>query len=1125
MLAALAVLMSLALLGWGVWAFFDDADLGVLDQRASVISMFIGGLGLAATLWAQRRPQAGQVDALATTTGQASSSGSSSPTVAAMTDGMVIGHVSSAAQLSGPHHSSAKAERSIAVGGDVEAPVLSGDGVITFTGRSRGRPLSVTGDISHLVFAGDVQPPRRSLPDALHVPEPQGLTGLPRRPAAAFVGRDQALKDLRATLTAGAGAEVISQAVVGLGGVGKSELALQYAHRHRDDYRLVWWIDADTPDQIQSGLASLAQAIVAGADSAAAEQATTAEAAAWALAWMSSHQGWLIVFDNVEEVNHIETYLARLIAGHVLITTRRDIGWQHLGITPLRLELLERQASLALLAELLGPQAKGQAELLDQLAEQLGDLPLALTQAGAYITRTPRMSVTRYLRLLKDAPARMHAAAPAGDSVRVVATVWAVSCERIAAVDPLAVHLLQLLACYAPDNLPATVLDELDAEDDLAVGEALALLASYSLVTVTTSNDDPDAEDPQDLVSMHRLLQAAILAQLPDDQHDALQHRAADLLQAALPDNADHVGTWPAFRRLLPHARAVVPLDSPYLQQILDYLRQSGDHATGLAIQRDVYTHHLHRSGSNHPETLTARHNLADWTGEAGDAAAARDQLAALLPDRERALGTDHPSTLLTRQNLANWTGEAGDAAAARDQLATLLPIEEQARSAEHPDTLLTRHNLAHWTGQAGDAAAARDQLAALLPDRERVLGADHPSTLLTRYDLARWMGEAGDAAAARDQLAALLPDRERALGTDHPSTLLTRQNLANWTGEAGDAAAARDQLATLLPIEEQVRGAEHLETLLTRQNLAHWMGEAGDAAAARDQLAALLPIFERVQGAEHPITLTARHNLAQWTGQAGDAATARDQLTALLPDHERILGAEHPDTLTTRYNLAHWTGEAGDAAAARDQLTALLPIEEQVRGAEHPDTLTTRYNLVRLAGSVGDAAGARDQLAALLPIEEQVRGAEHPDTLTTRQNLANLTGQAGDAAAARDQLTALLSDYERILGAEHPNTLTIRYHLARWIGEAGDAAAARDQLTALLSDYERILGAEHPDTLATRQNLTNWTGEAGHAAAARDQLTALLSDYERILGADHPDTLATRHYLTYWTELAAKDA
>jgi Tetratricopeptide repeat len=199
------------------------------------------------------------------------------------------------------------------------------------------------------------------------------------------------------------------------------------------------------------------------------------------------------------------------------------------------------------------------------------------------------------------------------------------------------------------------------------------------------------------------------------------------------------------------------------------------------------------------------------------------------------AAGPEHPGALATRSELAYSAGQAGDAAAARDQFAALLPTAERVLGPEHPDTLTNCHNLANFTGYAGDPAAARDQFAGLLRVRERVFGADSPDTLVARFNLAYWTGRAGAAAAARDQFAALLPIRERVYGPDHPDTLAAREELAYWTGCAGGVAAARDQFATLLSAYEEVLGPEHPETLAIWYQLAHWTALAGDEAAAAD--------------------------------------------------------------------------------------------------------------------------------------------------------------------------------------------------------------------------------------------------------------------------------------------------
>jgi tetratricopeptide repeat protein len=399
--------------------------------------------------------------------------------------------------------------------------------------------------------------------------------------------------------------------------------------------------------------------------------------------------------------------------------------------------------------------------------------------------------------------------------------------------------------------------------------------------------------------------------------------------------------------------------------------------------------------GASHADTLAARDNLADWTGEAGDPAAARDLYVALLPDLQRVLGTEHPNALAARASLADWTGEAGDPAAARDLYAALLPVIERVAGAEFPNALAARHNLARWAGEAGDPAAARDLYAALLPVHERVLGPEHPGTLTNRNNLAAMTGLAGDPAAARDLFAALLPVRERVLGPEHPETLETRGNLADSTGLAGDPAAARDLFAALLPVIERVLGAEHPKALTARNNLADMTGLAGDPAAARDLFAALLPVIERVLGPQHPETLTTRANIAAWTGNCGDRAGALRLYRELLPDRERVLGAEHPETLTTRANIAAWTGNCGDPAGALRLSKELLPDRERVLGPEHPHTLATRAHVAAWTGQCGDPAGALRLSKELLPDLERILGPEHSGTLATRNNIEYWACQA----------------------------------------------------------------------------------------------------------------------------------
>ena len=685
-----------------------------------------------------------------------------------------------------------------------------------------------------------------------------------------LAGREGLLAELDARLAAGSEQSGPRVAVLcGLGGAGKTSVAIEYAHRQLAEVGVCWQFPAEDPAVLAAEFAVLAaelgaREVVDSRDPVASVHALLARAGT----------AWLLVFDNAPDRAAVEAFVPPAGPGRVLITTQNQ-HWP--PGQALDVPVLDPDVAADFLVNRTRDPDRAAAR---ELAMELGGLPLALEQAAAYLQATGT-TLARYLPLFRARQADLLARGEASGHPADVAATLGLAVSRLAEQAPAAAGLVRLLAFLAPEPVPlnlllaneqaAGLLDrEVMAEvgpllgDPVAAGDAITALRRYSLVTPAGDG----------LVLVHRLVQAVTRAQLTADAASQYEQAAAALVEAAVPAHPALPAAWPACAVLLPHARAVLDLTSGGMQRIAQYLGYSGSYPAAQDLFRLVADAHGESDayGPEHPATLTARHELARWTGEAGDAAGARDQFAALLPIRERVVGPEHPQTLATRHELARWTGEAGDAAGARDQFAALLPIRERVVGPEHPQTLATGHNLAYWTGEAGDAAGARDQFAALLPIRERVLGPEHPQTLATRHNLARWTGEAGDAAGARDQLAALLPIRERVLGPEHPQTLATRHNLARWTGEAGDAAGARDQLAALLPIRERVLGPEHPQTLATRHNLAYWTGEAGDAAGARDQLAALLPIRERVLGPEHPQTLATRDNLAYWTGQANAA-------------------------------------------------------------------------------------------------------------------------------------------------------------------------------------------------------------------------------------------------------------
>ncbi|WP_275410937.1 DUF4062 domain-containing protein, partial [Paractinoplanes rishiriensis] len=376
-----------------------------------------------------------------------------------------------------------------------------------------------------------------------------GVDNLPMG-SAVFEGRDLARL---AGLLDGAGGAVVGQAAVyGLGGIGKTELAIHYARNYRDRYGLVWWVTADTAENVALGLAALAGRL-RPAD-------TLADAQAWALSWLQTHRGWLLVLDNVEDLADIEPLLGQVAGrGHVVVTTRRELGtarWARLGLAPLRLEVLDRAASVQLLHRLTGLDDAGGA---GRLAAALGDLPLALEQAAAYVSQHDGLSFGDYLQLLADRFGLVAAALGEGSSAqRTVATIWQASMDAVAARSALAVRVLQVLAWLGPDALPEDALLPL-ADDPVAVGEALAVLASFSLVNRGGGQ-----------ASVHRLVQAVVRQNHPQSAGEDVTttatgvQAAVAVIRTAIPDDprANVVG-WQRWNQLLPHIDALTEHAGP----------------------------------------------------------------------------------------------------------------------------------------------------------------------------------------------------------------------------------------------------------------------------------------------------------------------------------------------------------------------------------------------------------------------------------------------------------------------------------------------------------------------------------------------------------------------------------
>ncbi|MFD5308525.1 tetratricopeptide repeat protein [Streptomyces ardesiacus] len=726
---------------------------------------------------------------------------------------------------------------------------------------------------------------------------PHQVGVLPPR-AQSFQHRAEA-DQLRAAVDSG-GTVVLTQVLTGTGGVGKTQLAADYARTAWDngEVDVLVWISASSRSAITAGYAQ------AGVEILAANPSAPEQAARSFLAWLvpkADHKPcrWLVVLDDLSDPADMRDWWPPTSRhGRTLVTTRRrEAALTGAGRRRVTVGLFTPcEAAAYFIAVLAAHDRHEPTDQINSLASDLGYLPLALAQAAAQIIDAD-LTCASYRELLADRIRKLVDLLPEpgalpDDQTATVAATWSLSIERANQLRPagLARPMLQLASFLDSNGIPATVLTSEPALAHLTAHRTpsgargarepaqvtvedtvLALRALHRLSLI-----DHTPATPHRAVHVHQLVQRATRDTLAPDQHDRLARTAADALIAVWPDIESDTALAQTLRvNAFSLARtAKDALHQPAPHKVLFRTGKSLGESGHATTARDHFQHlaittryHL---GPNHSDTLAARHDLAYWRGEAGDAAGAAAAFLELLADQTRALDPDHPATLVTRHDLAYWRGVAGDAAGAVAAFAGLLPDQTRVLGPDHPVTLATQHSLAYWRGKAGDAPGAAAAFTELLADQTRVLGPDHPDTLITRHNLAYWRGAAGDAAAAAVAFAGLLPDRTRVLGPDHPATLSARHGLAYWRGAAGDAAGAVAAFAGLLPDRTRVLGPDHPATLSTRHGLADWRGETGDAAGAVAAFAGLLPDRTRVLGPDHPATLSTRHDLAYWQGMAG---------------------------------------------------------------------------------------------------------------------------------------------------------------------------------------------------------------------------------------------------------------
>jgi tetratricopeptide (TPR) repeat protein len=796
------------------------------------------------------------------------------------------------------------------------------------------------------------------------IPESQTLPQPHRMPFAhnpLFVGRTEKLREIAEQLKAGGTIAVTT----GIGGVGKTQLAIEAAHRYGRYFGGgVFWLSFADPGAIASEVADCGRRI--GAFHEAEKLDLNAQVERTFAGW-DTDLPRLLIFDNCEDEVLLREWRPKTGQCRVLVTSRKQASWSaDLGVRLLPLEVLVRAESVRLLQKL-APHLS--SEEAGQVAEELGDLPLALHLAGCYLQRY-QVTVESYLARLRSLELLTHASligrgieGMPTDRQPHVARAFALSFERLDACDPiddLARQFLARAACFAPGEpfgrnwLEATITREGDEEEQQHTRtDAVERLLGLGLL-------EPVAEKA---LRLHRLLVAYTEATLRDVEALPAVEQIVDML--AIQANKTKVPQ--AMRLVLPHLR------------------------------------HLVQQAAGREDEMVARlhNNLDYYLGMTGAYQEALFHSKQALMIRERVLGADHPQIVISLNNLVELYRVQGDYETARSLCEQALVICERVLGTDHTLTATSLNNLAELYRVLGNYEAALPLCERALAVMERVLGSDHPDTATCLNNLAELYRAQGAYEVARSLYERALMITERVLGINHPDTASSLNNLALLLKAQGSNEMAWQLHERALVICEQALGAEHPNTAACLNNLALLLEEQGAYGEAWPLYKRALEIREQALGFDHPDTAQSLNNLAGLLKAQGAYGAALPLYERALAICERVLGTEHPDTAICLNNLAILYASQGQFCLALPLLERGVAIWQAHLGSQHPTTLQAQWGLV-----------AMRQAAVIADLPEPVRASfQARDSATFQQTLQVLPPEEAQAVVARLRAAGILSD------------------------------------------------------------------------------------------------------------------
>jgi len=730
------------------------------------------------------------------------------------------------------------------------------------------------------------------------------------------------------------------QVISGLDGSGKTQIAIEYAYRYRDEYTAVLWVNAASREILTSDFASIAHLL----DLPEKDQPNQNIAAKAARQWLQTATGWLLIFDNVSVMNMVHEFLPSGARGHILMlsptpaprTFALNVGIQKMDPPDQVLLLLRRAGIIPPDAPLAAASAANRLKA-GEIAAALHGLPLALELAGAYISEA-QCSLASYLNLykLEKATPLKQRDRPMPDYPESLTAALTLSFKRLERTNPAAAELLRLCAFLHPDAIPggiftggacklSSILQPV-VTDWFELQKALRELRRYSLVQRHLNHST---------LTLHRLVQAALRDSMDREIQRQWAGRTVQAVEQALPCAGS--ATRQQLQSYFPHMQICTALieqwnmDFPEAARLLE---QTGDYLQGH-VQYEQ----------------------------------AEPLLQGALTIREKLLGPDHPDLATSLNNLALFYEKQGKYAQAEAFFQRTLALREKALGPDHADVAAILNNLAMIYRDQGKHTRAEMLFQRALAIRKKLLGPDHPDVATVLNNLATLYRMQGKYAQAETFFQRALEIRQRILGVDHPDVAQSCNALAGLYRAQGKYAQAEPLYQQALAIDEQVPGPGRPDLATTLNNLALLYQTLGKYAQAEPFYWRALAIYEQLLGPEHPYVASCLSNLALFYNDQGLYEQVEPLYQRALAICEKVLGSDHPQVAISLNNLATFYTAQGKYTKARPLFERALAIAERTLGPHHPDLAQLLENyaaLLQKAKETSKAVGMKARANAI---------------------------------------------------------------------------------------------------------------------------------------------------------------